>query len=267
MATDVLPGNVRGATGHKRRNKRKNNPRKPGRRKRNRDRYRAREHRVHSDSQPGSGTGVLSLGDRPGGEPGNVGRREQTDGVRFGSERLDEQRDAPKVQREKRKAYTIHNVEVMGLTEGKIQTLWSKVLELGLTDNWKGSYDLFVAQVLDPKTVILELPDMKAVYYMSGVTPGGNADITIVVLDRKVLGQRELYLKMLTKVMNDFDLKRVTAMVPDWNTISQNLARKMGFKLEGILRKWGRSNGVPNDVLIFGLLKEELIIPPESRVH
>jgi len=154
----------------------------------------------------------------------------------------------------------------MGLTKEKIEMIWAKVLELGLSDNWKGSYKAFCTQIIDSKTVILELPPMRAVYYISGVTPGGNADITIVVFDRSALGLRELYVRILHKVMGDFNLQRVTAMIPDWNTIAQNLARKIGFTLEGILRQWGRSNGTPNDVLIFGLLKEEITLP-ESRGH
>ena len=71
---------------------------------------------------------------------------------------------------------------------------------------------------------------------------------------------------MIQKMMVDFNLMRVTAMIPDWNMIAQNLAKRIGFTLEGVLRKWGRSNGAPNDVLLFGLLREELITP-ESRVH
>lgn len=266
MATDISPSNVRGATGHKRSSKRKANPRKPGRRKRNRKLYRSSERGVHDNSQPRKDTDILSLGDRPRSELDNVGRREQTKCVRLKESELDERRDIPKVQRAKRKTYTLHNVEVMGLTRDKIEVLWNKVVELGLTDVYKGSYDIFCKQLFDPTTVILEVVPMQAIYYMTGVTPNGNADVTLVVFERKLLGQRELYLQMIQRMMLDFNLCRVTAMIPDWNTIAQNLARRIGFTLEGVLRKWGRSNGAPNDVLIFGLLREELITP-ESRVH
>lgn len=174
-------------------------------------------------------------------------------------------RSVPKVLKT-HTSHSLDSVRILGLTKEKIELLWNKVIELGLTSAYQESYEIFCAQLFDLKTVILEIPDMRAIYYMTGITPNGNADVTLIVFDKKLLGQRELYLQMIQKMMLEFNLRRVTAMVPDWNKIAQNLASKIGFTLEGVLRNWGQSNGVPNDVLLYGLLREELITP-ESKVH
>lgn len=172
--------------------------------------------------------------------------------------------DVHKVQRPARVTYDLSSLEIMGLTHAKVEALWDIVLKHNLADNFKDSYDVFCKSLFDPRTVILEFPPMRAVYYMTNITPQGNADVHAIVLDRKLLGQRELYLKMIQKMMMDFNLVRVTAMIPDWNTIAQNGAVKLGFKLEGVLRNWGRTNNKPNDVLLFGLLREELITPKQE---
>ncbi len=250
VGKDVSTSSVRRTTRAEGPSKRKAGSRKLGRRKRNRERYRKRGHAVQRNAHSGENSNSVQLGDRQGGER-----------VRFEQEQLDEHRHHVKVRRRERSTYTLSSLEIMGLTQAKIEALWKIVLEHNLSDNFKGSYDIFVKSLFDTRTVILEFPPMRAIYYMTGITPKGNADVHAIVLDRKLFGQRELYLQMISKMMVDFDLCRVTAMIPDWNSIAQNVAVKLGFKLEGVLRNWGRTNNKKNDVLLFGLLREELITP------
>lgn len=150
-------------------------------------------------------------------------------------------------------------VFIMGITRKKLEEMWNRVNDMtiamiGIPD----TYERFCKVLLDPLTVILEVPDLRAVYYMTGTNPGGNGDVHLIIWDKALLGQRELYLGMLKKIMDDFNLRRVTAIIPTWNNIAQNLARKIGFKREGLLREWVNTNGQPDDVVVYGLLKREL---------
>lgn len=53
-------------------------------------------------------------------------------------------------------------------------------------------------------------------------------------------------------------LQRLEAKVYDYNTLSINSLKRHGFREEGVLRRAGFNGGQQCDVLVFGLLREEL---------
>jgi RimJ/RimL family protein N-acetyltransferase len=53
-------------------------------------------------------------------------------------------------------------------------------------------------------------------------------------------------------------LRRIEAKVYAYNTLSINSLKKHGFHQEGVLRKAGYQNGQACDVVVFGILKEEI---------
>jgi hypothetical protein len=248
--------------------KRKTRSRKPGRRNRNRKRHRDQGHGVHGDTQPGESPGVVQLGDRSEQRDDQVGLSEQPERVRLSKELVDKQRDLPEVQRGQRETngvptvkelLTLKDVQLMGLTTEKIKALWDKLEESGQADkSVKDPFGSFTNLLIDPRTVIYEIPDLRAVFYFADVTPGGNSNVHILVWDKALLGNRQLYIDINKETMGIFNLSRVTAMIPEWNKASQNLVVKMGMKKEGTLRNWGDREGIKHDVHIFGLLREEL---------
>lgn len=65
-------------------------------------------------------------------------------------------------------------------------------------------------------------------------------------------------LKLILKyAFKDLKLNRVYAKVASMNVPSCKLLKKCNFKLEGRLRKDGKFKGKWDDLLIFGILKEE----------
>lgn len=58
---------------------------------------------------------------------------------------------------------------------------------------------------------------------------------------------------------------RLTAKVFVWNSASVRVLRKVGFKLEGRLRRHQEKNGELFDVLYFGLLREDLNTDSEEQ--
>jgi len=56
---------------------------------------------------------------------------------------------------------------------------------------------------------------------------------------------------------NELNLERLTAEVYEYNVKSIKLLEKLGFKLEGRIRKGKYHNGKYFDILIYGSLKEE----------
>lgn len=62
-------------------------------------------------------------------------------------------------------------------------------------------------------------------------------------------------------------LYRIEAKVYEFNTLSINSLRRNGFRLEGVLRKAGYNAGERVDVLVFGMLREELEAQRRKEVH
>jgi len=53
-------------------------------------------------------------------------------------------------------------------------------------------------------------------------------------------------------------LRRIEAKVYEYNVLSANSLRRNGFHQEGLLRKAGYQDGRYWDVLVFGILKDEI---------
>ncbi len=76
---------------------------------------------------------------------------------------------------------------------------------------------------------------------------------TLYTTDKKWCNKR--ILKFMFLLAFDFyQCKRISIMTSKANAKCQKLALKLGFKPEGILRKYGDNN---EDIIIMGILKEE----------
>ena len=63
---------------------------------------------------------------------------------------------------------------------------------------------------------------------------------------------------LLPSLFVDLRLNRIEAATLEENIASRNLLKKIGFKKEGILRKYLKINGNWRDHVIYGLLKEDI---------
>ena len=159
-----------------------------------------------------------------------------------------------------RKEYGFEDVRVMQLTSQKIKDLWAKSVESDLLDdNSERAFEIFYQKLIDPTTIILEVPPLKWVFFAYNTVPGMGAEIHISIWDEDLLGQRRLSKEALQWMVRQFNLRRLTAMIPDWSVEAKNMALKAGFKEEGNLRSFSTRKGKPYDLGIFGILKEELI--------
>jgi RimJ/RimL family protein N-acetyltransferase len=62
-------------------------------------------------------------------------------------------------------------------------------------------------------------------------------------------------------------LERIEAKVYDYNLLSINSLKRNGFHLEGVLRKAGLQGGQRCDVLVFGILRDELEAQRQKESH
>lgn len=90
------------------------------------------------------------------------------------------------------------------------------------------------------------------------VRPRLDANIHIVMFDRRLRGREEVMKIALQDFARRAQLRRITACLPEDNRTAIKLALRLGFKLEGVMRKAHLRDGVYRDFHIFGVLFEEL---------
>lgn len=119
-----------------------------------------------------------------------------------------------------------------------------------------------------------EIESIPGFVSLNGVIPGRDATLYIVTLDglnarersnghRLEKGQYRRFLTELTKwgegVFRDFGLLRLTAVCRWSNKPSRILLHRLGFEEEGVIRDGSRVRGIVDDLLTFGILREEVL--------
>jgi hypothetical protein len=95
--------------------------------------------------------------------------------------------------------------------------------------------------------------------YLTSIVPRYKADMSFVFWDGKLgKDRRELVKTVLRQSFEDFALERVSAYSAASNVPFNSALRKIGFVCEGTVRKgWVDVQGF-QDMLLFGVLREEL---------
>lgn len=97
--------------------------------------------------------------------------------------------------------------------------------------------------------------------YLTQVLPGFSATLHVVFWDGHLTqDRREAVKSVLRTGMKLFELQRVSAAAAETNLPVRQMLKKVGFALEGVIRRsWLGPDGLI-DTFLFGILKEEL--PP-----
>jgi RimJ/RimL family protein N-acetyltransferase len=98
----------------------------------------------------------------------------------------------------------------------------------------------------------------------------GYAFLETIIADRKALGKGcgvEAGKLMCAWGLDVLTLERIEAKVYDYNVPSINALKRNGFQQEGVLRQAGSQAGRRCDVLIFGILREELEARRQKEPH
>jgi RimJ/RimL family protein N-acetyltransferase len=89
----------------------------------------------------------------------------------------------------------------------------------------------------------------------------GFAFLEMLIADRQAVGRGfgvEAGKLICAWGLDVLGLERIEAKVYSYNTLSINALKRNGFRLEGVLRQAGFQDGQHFDVLVFGILREEL---------
>jgi hypothetical protein len=111
--------------------------------------------------------------------------------------------------------------------------------------------------LISPKTIIFEVPDLRAVYLCTDITSDATANCHIIVTDKELLGREDLAHDVIPKLFNNFGLRRLQALIPTHRALPIAMAVRLGFTREGTLRQALCYNGVWRDIAVLGLLRSE----------
>ena len=130
----------------------------------------------------------------------------------------------------------------------------------------KPSKDLFRADLLSPNSWFVEVGDVGLVY-LTYVVPRFIATFNVLFWDRKISKDRkEIIRDILAQAFDRFDLVRIAAFVPSTNEPLVSALRKIGFTIEGRLRKAFMQEAEFSDVVVLGLLKDEVTWPSKATI-
>lgn len=126
---------------------------------------------------------------------------------------------------------------------------WGTIESFG---RWLMQRDSLFFTVLEGETEV-------GLVYAERVTPDMDAWLGIIMFDRQLRGREESIHASISEVFKIAGLARISMLVPRTREVVAKLARRLGFRHEGIVRRSYRAkNGSFEDCDLFGLLVEDL---------
>lgn len=90
------------------------------------------------------------------------------------------------------------------------------------------------------------------------VRVGLDANLHLVMFDKRLRGRESTIKNAIRDFAARARLRRLTISLPEDNRTAIKLTQRLGFQLEGILRKAHLRDGIYRDYHIYGILREEL---------
>lgn len=107
--------------------------------------------------------------------------------------------------------------------------------------------------------IVTEDEDEVGLIFAERVTPDMDAWLGIIMFDRQLRGREESIHSTLSEMFKIAGLARISMLVPRTREVVAKLARRLGFRHEGIVRRAYRAkNGSFEDCDLFGLIVEDL---------
>ena len=149
------------------------------------------------------------------------------------------------------------------LVSGKLEYLWNrmKMYPQVFDDVIPRTFEAFRDTMLAPTNQFYEILDGEEIVGLAAATqvrPTLDANMHVVMFDRRLRGREPVLLEALRDFGIRAKLRRMTVVLPEDNRTAIKLVGRLGFKLEGVMRKAHLRDGIYRDYHVFGILAEEL---------
>lgn len=154
------------------------------------------------------------------------------------------------------------------LSPEKVNFLWEQMLKFPFVfdDFTFKRHDIFVESLTLSDNLIFEvwregdskLEDMAGLVNVSNVQPYLDGLLHFLFFDRKLRGKEDVMTRIIVHVMDMMKLRRITCAVPSDRGTGIQILGRLGFSREGRIRKKFLRKEKYLDVIIYGLLREEV---------
>ena len=156
-----------------------------------------------------------------------------------------------------------HAVYPFKATREKFLQIVKFIRGFPLSTSWNMSDEEIYQFVMAPDNVFLETDN--GLFSFENVHPRLDAQVGFIFWEKKVAGNERLLREIFRQVASMFQLRRFTCYVVKKNRTMARVLEKVGFSWEGRLRQaFILPDGVYDDLLIYGILVEELIDKPSE---
>jgi len=132
------------------------------------------------------------------------------------------------------------------------------------------TFEAFKETMLAPNNQFYEILEGEETIGLAAATqvrPTLDANMHVVMFDRRLRGRESVLLEALRDFGIRAKLRRMTVALPEDNRTAIKLVGRLGFKLEGVMRKAHLRDGIYRDYHIYGILAEELYSYSDSGRH
>lgn len=169
-------------------------------------------------------------------------------------------------------------VRPLELTIERMDSIWKRVREIPqlFDDETRGKKDVFLERFLRKDTVAYEFIDTATgnavgIIYFTEVFPPFNANGHIIFWDKSFKNRAEIVRETLKNVMDEFDIHRISCIIPTFNRAAILFAKRVGLKTEGVVQEIVLSLGKWHNVAMLGIVRSDFdgvdrqgIIPTEE---
>lgn len=141
----------------------------------------------------------------------------------------------------------------------KIVSLWDSLKEFDafFADDRMRDLLNFTQLLINPSTIVLEVEG--GILWLCNINWACSGEAHFAFWNRQFVNREAAIRQCLIWAFLTFRLERIETLIAAYaQSTMRFVERKLGFVKEGVLRKRILHNGVPTDVHIFSILKDEL---------
>lgn len=162
------------------------------------------------------------------------------------------------------------HVRLLSLTPRNLKIFWEKarqhrtLFSKEIRDNFSEFLRVIVRQDssggIMPTGLFWIIDDFVGVFYLTAIRPREDALVHYTFFDGRHRGREKLCIEMLRMAFDSYGFRRLTAEIPTYAKpqVRSFVHNQLGFKGEGRKRKAAFFDNEWFDILIYGILKEEL---------
>ncbi len=160
-------------------------------------------------------------------------------------------------------------VRFMPLSIGNLRTLWERARQFDtlfgneINNDFAKFIDVVMRQGpdgIEPTGLFWIVDDFVGMFYLTHIIPEEQADVHYSFFDRRHRGRLHLVKEMLKYGFKRYGFVRLNVWIPVYATKQAfEFVSQLGFKDEGKKRKGAYYKGKWFDVVLFGLLREEVL--------